>query len=120
MDSGYLGRYANDLDVIESWPLFGKQSPKFELYDLGQDQWEKRNLSGNSTLTEVETNLRANLHKFLDETNDRILEGQLPNFTGEVVKSMWLKKDDNTYRLNFDVTSECRERPFELLYDVGR
>ena len=65
-------------------------------------------------------NTAANLHKFLDATDDRILEGKLPNFTGEVVKPMWIKKDDNTYCLNFDVTSECRERPFELLYDVGR
>ena len=41
LDSGYLGRYANDLDIIESWPPFGKPSPEFELYDLEQDPWEK-------------------------------------------------------------------------------
>lgn len=116
MDSGYLGRHANDLDIIESWPLFGKPSPEFELYDLEQDPWEKQNLSGNVVLAEVEINLRAKLRTFLDETGDRILAGKLPNFTSEAVKPMWLKSDDGTYQLNFDGTSECHERPFELLY----
>jgi arylsulfatase A-like enzyme len=47
----------------------------FELYDLTQDPWEQRDISGSPANSGVLTDLRAKLLKHIQDTRDPILEG---------------------------------------------
>jgi arylsulfatase A-like enzyme len=68
-------------DIRESpiYPLmlreFGEVRQPVELYDLERDPWEQSNVAGDQSLLEVETDLRARLLGWMQETDDPLLRG---------------------------------------------
>lgn len=51
--------------------------PRFELYDLKADPWEKDNRADDSALASIKRNLHAKLIGWMKETNDPLLNGPI-------------------------------------------
>ena len=72
-------------DIRESpiYPLmladFDGVRPPVELYDLEEDPWEQRNLSGTTEVADVEADLRHRLLAWMESTNDPLLRGPVPS-----------------------------------------
>jgi len=77
--------HASDLWASSTWQLALKggsglyagrtidaftNRPEFELYDLGNDPWETRNLAGNKAYAKELESLKKKLHDFQERTND--------------------------------------------------
>jgi len=56
---------------------FGVPRPEYELYHLHHDPDETHNLIGNPDHAEEEADLKARLQRFLEETHDPILQGNI-------------------------------------------
>jgi arylsulfatase A-like enzyme len=113
LDGGFVGRHANDLDVLNNWPLFGNPSPTHELYDLAADPWEMTNLADDPAHEDSLLDLDMELNKLMEDTGDPAFHGAVPSQTDEPVKQQWAKGEDGTYRLDFDLETETKERPFQ-------
>ncbi len=112
VDTGWVGRFNDNLDLLNDWRYFGNPSPEYELYDLEQDPWETENLAEDPHYRKTRDALAEVMHTHLEETEDAILKGELPNITGEPTKPQWIKIDDR-FVLNYCLEEETRERPFE-------
>ncbi len=110
LDSGWLARFGGDNERIASWPYFGRKRPPVELYDLEADPDETQDLADRPELREVQAAMQAALDAHLHAIGDPILDGPIPNPTGEPVKQQWVRQGDR-YRLDFDPESEAGERP---------
>jgi hypothetical protein len=56
------------------------------------------------------------LTRLLEDADDPVLSGSVPNQTGEPVKPQW-KEDNGRYVLDYDLERETSERPFsEVAY----
>jgi N-sulfoglucosamine sulfohydrolase len=55
------------------------ERPQFELYDLITDPHERINLAGKADHAEIEMTLRKDLLRWMQETNDPLLEGPIPS-----------------------------------------
>ena len=53
-----------------------RDPPEWELYDLENDPYELDNRAGESTLNGAETQLRASLHAWQDQTDDRFRDAE--------------------------------------------
>lgn len=68
-------------DIRESpiYPLmlsqFDDVRPAIELYDLGSDRWEQRNLAGSAEYASIEEDLRQRLLDWMRLTRDPLLDG---------------------------------------------
>jgi len=113
LDGGFVGRYANDLDVLNNWPLFGNPCPTHELYDIVADPWEMANLADDPAHEDALLDLDMELNKLMEDTGDPAFHGKVPSQTDEPVKPQWAKGDDGVYRLDYDLETETKERPFQ-------
>lgn len=68
-------------EIIDEY--FSARRPEHELYDLETDPDEQRNLAGDAETTEILADLQQRLRKILRETNDPLLEGDIPSPPGE-------------------------------------
>jgi len=62
---------------------FSARRPEHELYDLETDPDEQNNLAGDPAMSERLAELQTRLRKILEETNDPLLEGDIPDPPGE-------------------------------------
>ncbi|HHT28144.1 MAG TPA: sulfatase [Firmicutes bacterium] len=53
--------------------------PLVELYDLRNDPWEQVNLAGNTAYAEIEQSLLRQLHAWMIETDDPLLQSPVPS-----------------------------------------
>jgi len=60
-------------ETLRNWPR-----PKYELYDLENDPWERDNLIGRPEVAEIKAALRRELEDWLSSTGDPILQGVVP------------------------------------------
>lgn len=76
--------------------FYAEQRPSEEFYDLKADPHEQENLSGNEQYNQIEYELRSQLEQWLEETEDRILEGPWPPTPEQrerVWKSPWIPQE---------------------------
>ena len=57
---------------------YGTRRPAEQLYDLKKDPLEMNDVAGDPAYAEVLATLRARVHDWMHETNDRLLEGDWP------------------------------------------
>lgn len=65
--------------VIQTEKFFAKSRPEFELYDLANDPDELTNLYGDGKHEKEEDQLKSRINKFLKDTVDPILKGDIPH-----------------------------------------
>ena len=114
LDGGFVGRHVPDLGVLSDWPLFGNPSLQYELYDCVADAWEQHNLSDDPVHADRLGRIKEALAGMMRETGDPLAHGTVPNQTGEPVKPQWLSNEAGEYRLNYDLETETKERPFAI------
>jgi N-sulfoglucosamine sulfohydrolase len=56
---------------------FSRERAHVEFYDLTTDRWEQTNLAGQPAVAEIETNLRHRLLRWMQETEDPLLQGPI-------------------------------------------
>ena len=80
-DAGPQLRLPTDIEISLTRRDMGdahlEPRPPTELYDLEADPLEQRNLVGNPTFGEMEQRLRNELDRFLTDTNDPVMRGQI-------------------------------------------
>src|SRR5262249_11276626 len=54
---------------------FDDVRPPVELYDLGDDRWERHNLAGSAEYADVESDLLLRLRDWMRSTRDPLLDG---------------------------------------------
>ena len=69
------------------WPSWG--SEREQLYHLGLDPNEMRNLIGDPRWSDVADDLRARLEAWMRETGDPLLDGRVP-----LPKGAWVNSQD--------------------------
>jgi arylsulfatase A-like enzyme len=113
VDNGWLARFAADRGAVEAAAgPFGAPSPGEELYDLGADPHELRNLAADPAYAPLLERLRGRLQAFLAETEDAILRGPVPNSAAAPDWPQWDEGPDGTFRLAATDPVVERERPF--------
>ena len=65
-----LARENSKLSPVQEWIYFQHPRPIFELYDLENDPFELNNLAGQATLRNIETDLRAELDRWMVRESD--------------------------------------------------
>lgn len=69
----------NRMDLINTVPdVLTQRRPLAELYDLEKNPLETDNLWGNPDYRQIQDDLKARLRKWMEETDDPVLEGVLP------------------------------------------
>jgi arylsulfatase A-like enzyme len=71
--------FIEKVGVEETEKHFAVARPEFELYDLEKDPDEFSNVAGRADYADVEAKLRAQLQRFLEDTEDPILWGDIPH-----------------------------------------
>lgn len=112
LDGGFVGRHAEELDVLNDWQWFGNPCSELELYDCEVDPWEQNDLANDPDHADLLHELHADLLQLMTLTGDPVIDGPVPNQTGEPVKPQWVKDTAGRYRLDYDLENETRERPF--------
>jgi N-sulfoglucosamine sulfohydrolase len=74
---------SKDLLVAAGWRE--RRRPREQLYDLLMDPGEMRNLAGDPALDEIQAQLSEHLQRWMDETDDPLLDGPVPVPPGGVV-----------------------------------
>ena len=57
---------------------YGARRPEEELYDLGADPWEYHNLAGDPAQAALLADLRSQVQRWMEETDDPLLHGDIP------------------------------------------
>ena len=112
LDGDFVARFANGLDELHRWPLFGQPSPPYELYDCAADPWELNDLAADPAHIDLVRDLDCDLARLMVDTGDVALDGRIPSQSSEPVKPQWVEDGTGRYRLNYDAGSESMERPF--------
>ncbi len=73
---------------------YSAKRPEEELYDLQADPWEMNNLAGDPRYAEILEDLRQRVQRWMEETGDRLLEGDWPP-TPEQVKRLEEETEPN-------------------------
>jgi arylsulfatase A-like enzyme len=89
--------------VAEEW--YGAPIPEEQLYDLREDPHERRNLAADPAHGAVRRRLRGELLSVLRETDDPLLDGPVPDPSGEhtpmdTFDTMWKRDEDGLFRID--------------------
>jgi arylsulfatase A-like enzyme len=112
------GPYASRFGAEYVTKHFAHARPEFELYDLDADPDEMDNLAGRPEVAETEAALAERLHEFLVDTEDPILEGQIPHIAPELAgcACRWAKfqprhPEHEDYQFELIVAQDFGEQP---------
>ena len=111
VDNGWVNRFQNRREVVQA--LFSRPAPERELYSLADDPYELNNVADDPRFSKVRDDLEGQLTAFLEETEDPILMGFVPNREGHPDVPQWIKQSDGTFLLEADREIYHAEQPFD-------
>ena len=111
VDNGWVNRFQNRREVVQA--LFSKPAPERELYSLADDPYELNNVADDPRFSRVRDDLEGQLTAFLEETEDPILMGVVPNREGHPDVPQWIKQPDGSFLLEADREIYHSEQPFD-------
>ena len=110
IDNAWLARFNDPHDVADRF--FSSPTPEAQLYDLRRDPHELTNLAAHPEFAEVRDKLKERLFGFLEQTNDPILQGSIPNRENKPDVPEWAETPEGGFRLRDDEPIESGEHPF--------